>query len=70
MKRELHAPVIEIGTPICANIQEVRHELTRLRGEVIGLARHHGLRSPPPERTRSRTGATSRSRRAARTTIA
>ncbi len=44
MKRELHAPVIEIGTPICANIQEVRHELTRLRGEVIGLTRHHGLR--------------------------
>jgi carboxylate-amine ligase len=44
MRRELHAPVIEVGTPICANIQEVRRELTRLRGEVIGLARQHGAR--------------------------
>lgn len=44
MKRELHAPVVEIGTPICADIGEVRRELTRLRGEMIGLARQHGLR--------------------------
>jgi carboxylate-amine ligase len=44
MRRELHAPVIEVGTPICANVQEVRRELTRLRGEVIALARQHGFR--------------------------
>lgn len=43
MKRELHDPVIEIGTPICANIQEARREISRLRGEIIGLARRSGL---------------------------
>ena len=44
IKRELHAPVIEIGTPICANIQEAKAEVTRLRGEVIQIARANGLR--------------------------
>jgi carboxylate-amine ligase len=44
MKRELHDPVIEIGTPICADISEARREITRLRTEVIGLARENGLR--------------------------
>jgi len=44
MKRELHDPVIEIGTPICANIGEARREIVRLRSQVIGLARENGLR--------------------------
>jgi carboxylate-amine ligase len=44
IKRELHAPVIEIGTPICANIKEAKAEVTRLRGEVIHIARANGLR--------------------------
>jgi carboxylate-amine ligase len=43
MKRELHDPVIEVGTPICADIGEARRELTRLRSQVIGLAAKHGL---------------------------
>ena len=43
MKRELHDPVIEVGTPICADIREARREITRLRSEVIKLAAQHGL---------------------------
>jgi len=44
MKRELHDPVIEVGTPICADIKQARYEITRLRSEVIKLARANGLR--------------------------
>jgi carboxylate-amine ligase len=44
MKRELHDPVIEVGTPICADIGQARFEITRLRSEVIRLARANGLR--------------------------
>ncbi len=44
MKRELHDPVIEVGTPICADIGEARREVTRLRSEIIRLARANGLR--------------------------
>src|SRR5256885_9196666 len=44
IKREMHDPVIEIGTPICRNIEEARREVTRLRGEIIRLTRENGLR--------------------------
>ncbi len=44
MKRELHDPVIEVGTPVCADIKVARQEVTRLRSEVIGLAHENGLR--------------------------
>jgi carboxylate-amine ligase len=44
MKRELHDPVIEVATAICADIRQARHEVTRLRSEVIRLARANGLR--------------------------
>ena len=37
IKREMHDPVIEVGTPICRNV-------TRLRGEIIRLARENGMR--------------------------
>jgi len=37
-------PVIEIGTPICQNIEEARMQVTRLRGEIIRLTRENGLR--------------------------
>ena len=43
IKREMHDAVIEVGTPICANIAEARREITRLRKEIIGLARENGL---------------------------
>jgi carboxylate-amine ligase len=44
IKREMHDPVIEVGTPICANIAEARREVVRLRGEIINLVRQNGLR--------------------------
>ncbi len=44
MKRELHDPVIEVGTPICRDVAHARVEVTRLRSEVIALARRNGLR--------------------------
>ncbi|HKS26057.1 MAG TPA: carboxylate-amine ligase [Thermoanaerobaculia bacterium] len=44
IKREMHDPVIEVGTPICANVAEARHQVTRLRGEIIRLTRENGLR--------------------------
>jgi carboxylate-amine ligase len=43
IKREMHDPVIEVGTPICRNIAEARREITRLRREIINLARENGL---------------------------
>ena len=44
IKREMHDPVIEVGTPICRNVTEARREVTRLRREIIGLTRANGLR--------------------------
>ena len=44
IKREMHDPVIEVGTPICQNIAEARREITRLRKEICTLARESNLR--------------------------
>jgi len=44
IKREMHDPVIEVGTPICRNIAEARREITRLRKEICTLVRENGLR--------------------------
>jgi len=44
IKREMHDPVIEIGTPICRDVSEAHREVTRLRGEIIRLARENGMR--------------------------
>ncbi|MBV8517729.1 MAG: carboxylate-amine ligase [Acidobacteria bacterium] len=44
IKREMHDPVIEVGTPICRNVAEARREITRLRKEIITLTRDAGLR--------------------------
>ncbi|HSP13920.1 MAG TPA: carboxylate-amine ligase [Thermoanaerobaculia bacterium] len=44
IKREMHQPVIEVGTPICSNVTEARREVTRLRSEIIKLTRENGLR--------------------------
>jgi glutamate---cysteine ligase / carboxylate-amine ligase len=43
IKREMHDSVIEVGTPICQNIQEARAEVSRLRGEILGLCREKGF---------------------------
>lgn len=39
---ELYLSQIEIGTPICRNVSEVRSELERLRREVIAAAKREG----------------------------
>lgn len=44
IKREMHDPVIEVGTPVCRNIAEARREITRLRKEIITLTRDAGMR--------------------------
>lgn len=44
IKREMHQPVVEVGTRICANVQQAREEVERLRSELIQIARHNGLR--------------------------
>ena len=44
IKREMHDSVIEVGTPICRNVDEARREVTRLRSEIIRLTRENGLR--------------------------
>jgi carboxylate-amine ligase len=44
IKREMHDPVIEVGTPICADMAEARREVTRLRTEIVRLVRENGLR--------------------------
>jgi glutamate---cysteine ligase / carboxylate-amine ligase len=41
---ELYLSQIEIGTPICRTLAEVRAEITRLRGEVIAAAEKGGDR--------------------------
>ncbi|MDH4049701.1 MAG: carboxylate-amine ligase [Gammaproteobacteria bacterium] len=40
---ELLRSQIEIGTKVCANIQEVRADLSRLRRNIIEVADNHGL---------------------------
>jgi glutamate---cysteine ligase / carboxylate-amine ligase len=44
IKRELHDPVIEVGTPVCSDVKHARREVTRLRAEIIRLVRANGLR--------------------------
>src|SRR5688572_24605846 len=43
IKREMHDPVIEVGTPICQNVDHARREIVRLRREIIGLAAESNL---------------------------
>jgi carboxylate-amine ligase len=41
---ELMQSIVEIATPVCRDVGEVRRELTRLRSYVSGVARERGLR--------------------------
>jgi carboxylate-amine ligase len=43
IKREMHDAVIEVGTPICTDVAHARREITRLRKEIIGLAKESNL---------------------------
>jgi len=42
--RELHQSVVEIGSKICADIHEARHEVTETRTTVCKIARENGMR--------------------------
>jgi len=44
IKKEMHQSVVEVGTNICANVAEARVEVTKLRSEIIRLAKESGLR--------------------------
>jgi carboxylate-amine ligase len=44
IKPEMHQSVIEIGTGICRDIQEVRRDVGEMRTEIIRLARNRGMR--------------------------
>jgi carboxylate-amine ligase len=44
VKPEMHQSVIELGTGICKNIQEVRRDIGEMRTEIINLAGRTGMR--------------------------
>jgi len=44
VKPEMHQSVIELGTGICKNIDEVRRDIGEMRTEIIGLAARNGMR--------------------------
>ncbi len=43
VKPEMIQSMIEVGTGVCANIQEAREDITRLRCIISGLAKNKGL---------------------------
>ncbi len=44
VKPEMHQSVIELGTGICKDIQEVRRDVGEMRAEIIALATRTGMR--------------------------
>jgi carboxylate-amine ligase len=44
IKPEMHQSVVEVGTEICATVQDARREVTKLRSTLDSLARNKGLR--------------------------
>jgi len=44
VKPEMHQSVVEIGTGICANIQQAKAEIRDIRRQIVNLARANGLR--------------------------
>ena len=43
VKPEMHQSIIEIGTKICANVQELDADMRRTRGELVRAAESRGL---------------------------
>lgn len=43
-KAEMHQAVVEVGTPVCADIQEVRSQISKIRGVIIQTAQDLNLR--------------------------
>src|SRR5258708_31529139 len=44
VKPEMHQSVIEVGTPVCADMQQARCEVVGLRRDMIALSNASGLR--------------------------
>jgi glutamate---cysteine ligase / carboxylate-amine ligase len=43
IKREMHQSIVEVGTPICADVLQLEHELLRMRSELCAAADRAGL---------------------------
>jgi len=43
VKHEMHQSIVETGTRICENVEELRHEVARTRGELVAAAERVGL---------------------------
>ena len=43
LKPELHQPVVEVGTSVCADIAAAKREVINQRASLVRLAREHGL---------------------------
>ena len=43
VKQEMHQSIVETGTKICENVSELRVEMHRTRGELVGAAERTGL---------------------------
>ena len=43
VKREMHQSIVEIGTKICENVDELREDMHRTRGELVRSAESVGL---------------------------
>lgn len=44
IKPELHQSTVEVGTPVCHTVSDVRTEIARMRGAILDLARQNDLR--------------------------
>src|SRR4026209_1494770 len=44
VKREMHQSIVEVGTKICAGVEELAEEITRNRGDLAAAAERVGLR--------------------------
>ena len=43
IKREMHQSIVEVGTPICADVLQLEHEMLRMRSELCSAADRAGL---------------------------
>src|SRR4051812_10701095 len=43
VKPEMHQSVIEVGTPVCLNMQEAKENVKGLRRQMIELAQEHDM---------------------------
>src|SRR5260370_7449305 len=48
IKREMHQSIVEVGTKICASIDELAEEIVRIRRDLADAADPAVLRAPAP----------------------